>query len=192
VCAEAMEQVFVHDLTHVAAVGMGGPADSWFTEDFTPIYRRAEAEGLRRVAHAAEHGGPEEVRFAVDEFGAERIQHGIGVMADPDVVRMLVDRGIACDVCPGSNLALHAVATPEEHPLPAMIDAGIIVTLGSDDPPMFRTTLLDEYERAWSWCALDGEGLRALAADSLRASFAPDDAKAVWLDRLAAIPGPTV
>ena len=190
VCTEAMEQVFAHDLTHVAAIGMGGPADSWFTDDFTPIYRRAAAEGLHRVAHAAEHGGPEEVRFAVERFGAERIQHGIGVMADPEVVRMLVDRGIACDVCPGSNLALQAVASPEVHPLPAMIDAGITVTLGSDDPPMFRTTLLDEYERAWYWCGLDAEGVRVLAANSLRESFAADHLTAGWLDRLAAVPSP--
>ena len=185
VCAEAMEQVFAHDLTHVAAIGMGGPADNWFTDDFTPIYRRATAEGLHAVAHAAEHGGPDEVRFALEQFGVERIQHGIGVMSDPDVVQLLVDREVACDVCPGSNLALAAVAAPETHPLPAMLDAGITVTLGSDDPPMFQTSLLDEYERAWEWCDLDAEGLRRLATNSLRASFAPRDRVDRWIEQLA-------
>ena len=183
-CAEAMDQVFAHDLTHVAAIGMGGPADNWFTDDFSPIYRRAVAEGVRGVAHAAEHGSAAEVRFAVEQFGAERIQHGIGVMSDPDVVQMLVDRGVACDVCPGSNLALAAVASPEEHPLPAMLDAGITVTLGSDDPPMFQTSLLDEYERAWEWCSLDVDGIRQLAANSLQASFAPRNRVDGWIEQL--------
>lgn len=183
-CARAMDEVFTHDLTGIVAVGMGGPADSWTTDDFTPIYRQATSLGLASVAHAGEHGGADEVRFAIEEFGARRIQHGIGAMADPAVVAELVDQGIPCDVCPGSNLALNAVHSPAEHPLPAMLDAGITVTLGTDDPPMFQTNLLDEYQRAYEWCNLDRPGLRELAANSLRASFASTEAKAEWLSRL--------
>ncbi|MEO1057736.1 MAG: adenosine deaminase, partial [Actinomycetota bacterium] len=76
-----------------------------------------------------------------------------------------------CDVCPGSNLALHAVDGPESHPLPDMLAAGITVTLGSDDPPMFQTTLLDEYERAWTWAGLDLAGIEQLAQNSLDAAL---------------------
>ena len=170
-CAAAMDQVFEHDLSHVVAIGMGGPADTWTTDDFSPIYRKAEALGIPGVAHAGEHGGADEVRFAIEEFGARRIQHGIGAMQDPAVVELLVERGIACDVCPGSNLALKAVGSPEEHPLRAMIDAGVTVTLGTDDPPMFHTNLLDEYERAWEWCDLDEDGLARLAKNSLDAAL---------------------
>ena len=166
-----MDEVFAHDLDHVLAIGMGGPADSWTTDDFSPIYASARSLGIPGVAHAAEHGGADEVRFAVEQFGARRIQHGIGAMQDPSVVAMLVEGGIPCDVCPGSNLALHAVDGPESHPLPAMLDAGITVTLASDDPPMFQTSLLDEYERAWSWAGLDLTGLQTLAQNSLDAAF---------------------
>ncbi len=170
-CERAMEEVFAHDLDHVVAIGMGGPADTWATDDFSPIYARARSLGVPAVAHAAEHGGPEEVRFAIERFGARRIQHGIGAMADPAVVDLLVERDVPCDVCPGSNLALHAVDGPESHPLRAMLDAGITVTLGTDDPPMFHTTLLDEYERAWAWAGLDLDGLARLATNSLDAAL---------------------
>lgn len=168
-CATAMEQVFAHDLDHVLAIGMGGPADTWTTDDFGSIYERARSFGIPGVAHAGEHGGAHEVRFAIEEFQAQRIQHGIGAMQDPAVVDLLVERGIPCDVCPGSNVALHAVESAGEHPLPAMLDAGITVTLGTDDPPMFQTNLLDEYERAWDWCDLDLDGLGQLAQNSLDA-----------------------
>ena len=102
-------------------------------------------------------------------------------MSDPEVVALLVDRGIPCDVCPGSNLALHAVESTADHPLGAMLDAGVIVTLGTDDPPMFQTNLLAEYERAWDWCGLDLDGVTALARNSLEQSFAAPHDKATWL-----------
>ncbi|MEM9561010.1 MAG: adenosine deaminase [Actinomycetota bacterium] len=162
-CAEAMDEVF--------AVGMGGPADTWTTDDFRPIYDRARSLGIPAVAHAGEHGPASEVRFAIEEFGAVRIQHGIGAMQDQAVVDLLVDRGIACDVCPGSNLALLAVPEADAHPLPAMLDAGVTVTLGSDDPPMFQTSLLREYELAWSMADLDLDGLSRLASNSLDAAL---------------------
>jgi aminodeoxyfutalosine deaminase len=183
-CAVAMQEVFAHGTDHLVAVGMGGPADSWTTDDFAPIYVAARDHGLPGVSHAAEHGGPAEVRFAIEQFGAVRIQHGIGVMADPEVVAMLVDRQIACDVCPGSNLALHAVESAADHPLPQMLDAGIVVTLGTDDPPMFQTDLLAEYRRAWEWCDLDVDGVRALARNSIEHSFAAPADKVAWLSDL--------
>ncbi len=168
-CARAFDEVFAHNLDHVLAIGMGGPADRWATDRYQDIYAKARSLGIPGVSHAGEHGGADEVRFAVEEFQAVRIQHGIGTMHDPSVVELLVDRGIPCDVCPGSNLALHAVANAEAHPLSAMLDAGITVTLSTDDPPMFQTSLLDEYERAWNWCSLDMAGMEALAQNSLDA-----------------------
>lgn len=179
-CAAAMDEVLDHDLDHIVAIGMGGPADSWTTDDFAPIYHKARALGVPGVAHAAEHGGPEEVVFAVENFKARRVQHGIGVMRDPAAVQLLVEQGIPCDVCPGSNLALKAVTSAEEHPLAAMLDAGITVTLGTDDPPMFQTNLLAEYERAWQWCDLDLTGMKRLAKNSLDASFATPAQMATW------------
>ena len=184
-CADAMSQVFAHNLDHIVAIGMGGPADNWFTDDFASIYTTARSLGIPGVSHAAEHGGPAEVRFAIEQFEVERIQHGIGVVSDPEAVAMLVDRSIPCDVCPGSNLALHAVESADAHPLPHMLDAGITVTIGTDDPPMFQTNLLDDYRRAWDWCGLDEPGLRQLMRNSIDASYAAAVGKRRWLDALA-------
>lgn len=190
-CAVALDEVFAHGTDHVVAIGMGGPADTWRTDDFASIYATARDHGIAGVAHAGEHGGPDEVRFAVEQFEAVRIQHGIGAMSDPDVVALLVDRGIPCDVCPGSNLALHAVDSPETHPLRHMLDAGIIVTLGTDDPPMFQTDLLAEFERAWTWCDLDLAGSADLARNSIQHSFAADIDKSAWLRQIdASVTGP--
>jgi len=185
-CLEAMKTVFAHDTAHLAAVGMGGPADTWTTDDFVPIFDLARSVGIPAVSHAGEHGGADEVRFAVEQFGAVRIQHGIGAAQDPDVLQLLVDRDIACDVCPGSNLALAAVGSAAEHPLPAMLAAGVTITLGSDDPPMFQTRLLDEYERAWQWAGLSLDGVRALCRNSLERSFAPRERVAEWVTALDA------
>lgn len=171
-CERAMDEVLRHDLDDVVAIGMGGPADTWTTDDFSPIYARARALGIPAVSHAGEHGGADEVRFALERFGAVRIQHGIGAVQDPAVVAMLVDQGVPCDVCPVSNVALHAVAHADAHPLRTMLDAGITVTLGTDDPPMFQTTLLDQYEFAWTRAGVDLDGLQRLADNSLEASFA--------------------
>ncbi len=168
----ALDVVLAERDPRVIAVGMGGPSDNWPEEDFASAFVRVRDAGLHTVSHAGEHGPAWEVRHAVEEFGAERIQHGIGAMDDPAVVALLVERGIACDVCPASNVALAAVPSIDVHPLPAMLDAGITVTLGSDDPPLFATDLLAEYEHAWNLCGLDEAGLRALAENSLVESFA--------------------
>ena len=186
-CVSAMAEVLDYSTDHLVAVGMGGPADSWFTDDFTPIYEYARRLGLPGVAHAAEHGGPEEVRFAIEKFGVARIQHGIGVARDAGLMGEARDRGVAFDVCPGSNIALKAVRAPESHPLCQMISADLLVTLGTDDPPMFQTDLTSEYRRAWEWCRLDVAGLKGLARTSIEASFAPDNLKSTWLSRLAEV-----
>ena len=177
----ALDVVLAELHPRVVAIGMGGPADNWLTEDFGAAFTRAREAGLHTVSHAGEHGPAWEVRHALEEFGAERIQHGIGAMGDPEVVSMLVDQGVACDVCPGSNLALAAVSSLAAHPLPAMLDAGITVTLGSDDPPLFQTDLLSEYRHAWELCSLDEARLRQLANNSLVESFAPTGAVEAWL-----------
>ncbi|MEQ8839456.1 MAG: adenosine deaminase [Acidimicrobiales bacterium] len=178
---QALDVVLAELHPRVVAVGMGGPADNWRDEDFGTAFTRARDAGLHAVSHAGEHGPAWEVLHALDVFGAERIQHGIGAMGDPDVVARLVDEGVACDVCPGSNVALGAVVSLDAHPLPAMLDAGITVTLGSDDPPLFHTDLLSEYEHAWNLCDLDEGGLRTLAENSLIESFAPVAAVDTWL-----------
>ncbi len=177
----ALDVVLGHLHPRIVGIGMGGPADNWRDEDFGSAFTRARAAGLRTVSHAGEHGPAWEVRHAIEVFGAERVQHGIGAVGDPEVLALLVDRAIACDVCPGSNVALAAVPSIDVHPLPAMLEAGVTVTLGSDDPPLFSTSLLAEYEHAWNLAGLDEDGLAQLAKNSLSESFAPRDRVAAWI-----------
>lgn len=165
----------------VVALGMGGPSDRWWEDDFAPAFDRARKAGLRTVCHAGEHGPAREVRHAIESFGAERIQHGIATLEDPSVIDLVRERAIPCDVCPGSNVALKAVESFDAHPLAAMLEEGLIVTLGSDDPPLFHTDLLNEYRIAWQHGGLRENELSDLARNSLRESFASEDSKQRWL-----------
>lgn len=176
-----LDEVLAQLDPRIVALGMGGPADRWWEEDFGPAFERARKAGLRTVCHAGEHGPAKEVRHAIERFGAERIQHGIAAMEDPSVVELLLERAIPCDVCPGSNVALKAVPDFASHPLPRMVAAGLVVTLGSDDPPLFHTDLLNEYRIAWEHGGLREPELAALARNSIAASFANDVAKKSWL-----------
>lgn len=176
-----LDAVLAEHHPRVVALGMGGPSDRWWDQDFAPAFERARAAGLRTVCHAGEHGPAREVSHAIEAFGAERIQHGITAMDDPWVVELLLERAVPCDVCPGSNVALKAVANVGSHPLARMVEAGITVNLGSDDPPLFHTDLLNEYRIAWEHCGLGRKAVLELARTSIAESFAPEKDKARWL-----------
>lgn len=137
----------------VIAYGLGGDELAVPTEDFRPAYEFAAANGLRRVAHAGEIGGPESVREAIELLGAERIGHGIASARDPSLMTLLTELGIPLEVCPTSNLCTGALARQiaaatagiGDHPLPRLVRGMVPVTLSTDDPAMFATTLNREY-----------------------------------------------
>ncbi len=132
----------------VVGLGLGGFESRFPPEPYENAFRLAKDGGIGSVPHAGEVAGAESVRGAIDVLGADRIRHGIRAMEDPSVVRDIVDRGIVCDVCPVSNLRTGAVQSLEEHPLPAMLEAGILCSISTDDPAMFSTDLGYEYEVA--------------------------------------------
>jgi adenosine deaminase len=128
---------------------------------------------LHTVAHAGEHGGPESIRSALEHCRAERIDHGIRAIDDPSLLAHLAERRTALDVCPSSNVALAAVPSLEEHPLPKLRAAGVALTLNSDDPPLFGTSLTREYlllHRTWG---ISLEELAALSFGALDHAFVP-------------------
>jgi aminodeoxyfutalosine deaminase len=133
---------------------------------------------LRSVPHAGETTGPQTVWDALNLLGAERIGHGTSSAQDPALLAHLADTGVPLEVCPSSNIATRAVATFEEHPIRQFHDAGVTVTVNSDDPPMFGTTLNREYEIAAGLLDLDTAGVADLALAAVDASFAPDAVKA--------------
>ncbi|MFD0784432.1 adenosine deaminase [Micromonospora azadirachtae] len=151
--------------------GLGGPEIGVPRPQFKPYFDQARAAGLRSVPHAGETTGPQTIWDALRELGAERIGHGIAAAQDPELMAYLAEHRIAMEVCPTSNLRTRAVADLAEHPLPRLVEAGLLVTINSDDPPMFGTTLNDEYAVAAGLLGVGAEGIAGLARDAVTASF---------------------
>jgi adenosine deaminase len=167
--------------------GLGGPEVGVPRPQFARHFAAARAAGLHSVPHAGESTGPQTVRDAVEHLGAERIGHGIAAAQDPALMALLVERGIALEVCPTSNVCTRSVPSLQEHPLAALVDAGVTVTINSDDPPMFGTTLTREYAVAADLLSLDRSGVVDLARAAVDASFAPDAVKAALRAELDAV-----
>lgn len=166
-----------HRTDALVGFGLGGPEIGVPRPQFQPHFDAARAAGLRSVPHAGETTGPETVWDALRLLGAERIGHGTSSAQDPELLAHLAESGVPLEVCPSSNIATRAVATLDEHPIRAFRDAGVTITVNSDDPPMFGTTLNREYEIAADLLDLDHDGVAELARTAMRASFASDDVR---------------
>ena len=173
-----LEYALEHRTDALVGFGLGGPEIGVPRAQFQPHFDSARAAGLHSVPHAGETTGPETVWDAVRLLGAERIGHGCSAARDPELLAHLAETGVVLEVCPTSNLATRAVDRIEDHPLRAFVDAGVTVTINSDDPPMFSTTLNHDYEVAADLLDLDEGGVADLARAAVDASFAPDDVKA--------------
>ncbi|MER6093939.1 adenosine deaminase [Streptomyces bluensis] len=155
----------------LVSFGLGGPEIGVPRPQFKPYFDQAIAAGLRSVPHAGETTGPETVWDALTELRAERIGHGTSAAQDPKLLDHLAEQRIALEVCPTSNIATRAVRTLDEHPIKEFVRAGVLVTINSDDPPMFGTDLNNEYAVAARLLDLDEQGLAALAKNAVEASF---------------------
>jgi adenosine deaminase/aminodeoxyfutalosine deaminase len=159
----------------LVSFGLGGPEAGVPKAWFQPHFAKARAAGLHSVPHAGESAGPDAVVDALDLLGAERIGHGIAAARDEDLMARLRDEGVALEICPTSNVCTRSVPSLADHPLPLLVAAGVPVTVNSDDPPMFSTTLTDEYLVAADLLGLDLDGVADLARAAAMASFAPAD-----------------
>ncbi|TJZ93913.1 adenosine deaminase [Paracoccus gahaiensis] len=130
----------------ITGFGMGGAEQVHKPTDFAWSFDCAAEAGLGLTCHAGEWGGPDSVRQALD-LGCTRIGHGVRAIEDPALVRDLVERNITLEVCPGSNIALGVYPSWDAHPIARLADAGVRVTVSTDDPPFFHTTLRAEYDR---------------------------------------------
>ena len=172
----------------IVAYGIGGDELGLPTVDLRPVYDFVASRGMHRLIHAGEIGGPEIVRESVELLGAERIGHGIGVMRDERTMDFIAAKNIPLEVCPTSNLRTGALARQvgrsaagyEQHPLPSFFRRGLPVTLSSDDPAMFETTVSDEY-RHMHRMGLTAVELIGLAEASFHHSFLPPDEKQAML-----------
>lgn len=164
----------------IVAFGIGGDELQVPTAAFRPVYERATELGLHRLIHAGEVGGPEKIREAIELLGVERIGHGIAAIRDPRLMDLLAERKFPLEICPQSNLRTGALARLlardgariEDHPLPGLLRHGIPVVLSTDDPGLFHTTLLDEYDAARQMGLQDGE-LEQICETAFQHAFDP-------------------
>ncbi|MDT0269313.1 adenosine deaminase [Streptomyces sp. DSM 44915] len=162
----------------LVSFGLGGPEAGWPRALFKPYFDEAIAAGLHSVPHAGESTGPETVWDALTSLRAERIGHGVNAARDPELLAHLAREGVPLEVCPTSNVATGSVPSLAEHPLPRLVEAGVFVTVNTDDPPMFGTDLNREYLVAAELLGLDAAGVAGLARNAVTASFLDPAGKA--------------
>ncbi|GHG92517.1 adenosine deaminase [Streptomyces lanatus] len=162
-------------LDRITGIGLDSAEVGHPPVKFREVYEAAAALGLRRVAHAGEEGPPAYITEALDVLGVERVDHGLRCVEDPALVERLVRERVPLTLCPLSNVRLRTVDTLADHPLPAMLDAGLMCTVNSDDPAYFGGYAGDNFDAVRSALGLDRERLRELARNSFLASFLEDD-----------------
>lgn len=173
----------------VVALDLAGDESINLGREFLTVFHGAKQDGLKLSAHAGEWAGPESVRFAIEDMGADRIAHGVRVLEDKDVTLMARERGIPFLVCITSNVQSGVVESPEAHPLPAMIQAGLQVSVNTDDPSLSGISLTDEYRLAVEKMNLSVESLKGLILAATQAAFLPRREKRALGDRLQRVLG---
>lgn len=166
---------------NVVGIGIGGDEQKAPPELFREPYAYARHQGLRLTCHAGESAGPESIWGALN-LGAERIGHGLTAESDPELMEELATRQIPMEICLTSNLRTACCARLEDHPVRRYFDQGLMLTLNSDDPAMFSTSLTREYELAQADFGFTGEHLRELARNSFEASFLAAEKKLHFLN----------
>ncbi len=170
----------------IAAIGLDSAEVGNPPAKFERLFAKAREAGLRLTAHAGEEGPPSYIIDALDILGVERIDHGIRCMEDPELVERLVADRIPLTVCPLSNVRLRAVDTLADHPLPAMLAAGLNVSVNSDDPAYFGGYVDDNFSQLKAVFDVSDFDRARLAANSIHSSFASEERKAELLDELNA------
>lgn len=170
----------------IAGIGLDSAEVGNPPSKFVRLYQRAAEAGLRRIAHAGEEGPASYITDSLDLLGVERIDHGIRCMEDPALVQRLVEEQIPLTVCPLSNVRLRAVDTLANHPLPAMLSAGLNISVNSDDPAYFGGYVDDNFVQLAEVHGLTAAEQSTLAANSIRSSFASEARKAELLGEVRA------
>lgn len=168
----------------VCALGLAGIEGIVPDITYVDAFRVAHEAGLPVVPHAGETQGPESIRDALDHTGCVRIGHGVRCLEDAGIVRELRDRQIPIEVCPSSNVCLGVFPSFAEHPLPRLLDEGLYVTVNSDDPPMFDTSISDEFYRSVEAFEFDDNILWTLCLNAARASLLPEDRKRELIEKM--------
>jgi adenosine deaminase len=170
-------------------VGVGGDSTERGVDHraFAPVFARAKELGLRRTFHAGEDGPVDNIRAAFEDLGAERIDHGFRLLDDPELTQQIADAQVALTVCPISNLVIaNVIDDVGQHPFARQREAGVLVTINSDDPGMMGTTIEDDYEAIADGFGYDLTTMEDLALGAIGASWAPADEQAALRTRFLA------
>ena len=178
ICAAETHGAFLRGFGLAGAELVGRPGD------FAWSFDAAREAGLHLTAHAGEWGGPDMVADTIRDLRPERIGHGINAAKDPALVEQIAEHGIVLEVCPGSNVFLGAVPSWRDHPIADLMAKGVKVTVSTDDPPFFHTTMTREYETLASVFDLGEAEFETLARTALDAAFCDADTKARIAKRL--------
>ncbi len=172
----------------VVGIGLGGSEQLFPPEPFQPVYRRARDLGLRTTAHAGEAAGPESVWGVIRSLQVERIDHGTRVPEDAELIRFLAERRIPLTSCPGSNVATGVVASLDEHPIRRFVDAGLLVSVGTDDPAMFGLSLAGELAALQRRLGFTDNEIRRLVLNAIDSCWLPEDRLSALRSRVVADP----
>jgi adenosine deaminase len=172
-----------HPHPYVVGFSMAGDEENFPAADFAEVFTIAARAGLGCTIHAGEWGGPESVRAAL-ELPITRIGHGVRAVEDPALVAELAARGVVLECCPTSNVVLGVFPSYDEHPLPQLREAGVRVTLGSDDPPYFGATIAGEYEICAARMGFSEDELREITRTAIDAAFCAEGLKAALRGRV--------
>ncbi|GGA67149.1 aminodeoxyfutalosine deaminase [Edaphobacter acidisoli] len=172
-----------HEYPSIVGIGIGGDEARGGAELFRDLYREAAKAGLRLTAHAGESVGPASIWSAIN-IGAERLGHALSAQHDPELLDVLAQKQIPLEINVTSNVRTGCCASLNEHPVRRYFESGLMVTINSDDPPMFGSNLLEEYVLVQEQFEFTLEQMRELAANSVEASFLPPEHKIALLERV--------
>jgi len=170
----------------VVALGLGGTEVGYPPEWFAKWFEQAKVAGLHSAPHAGETEGPTSIWNAIQVLGAERIGHGVRAIEDPELVAYLAEKQIPLEVCPTSNICLGVYPSLSQHPFPRLYNAGVLLIVNSDDPPLFNTTMNDEVELLASAFRFGRDTINEILLNGVRHSFLPDEKKRLLEQRFRA------
>lgn len=162
---------------YVVGFGMGGDEAQFHPKDFAPAFNRAHKAGYATTNHAGEFGGPQSIRDTLNHLPVQRLGHGVRSIEDPELVKELANRQIPLELCPGSNISTDLFGSYPDHPFNRLKEAGCVVTLNSDDPPFFATSVGKEYDRVAEAYGYDEATLRQITLNALNAAFCDAELK---------------
>lgn len=170
----------------IIGIGLGGDERVAASEPFQAMYAEAAANGLRLTNHAGETTGPEAIWEALS-IGSERLGHALSAIRDPELIEELRKRQIPLELNPSSNMRTGVCPSFSAHPLREYFDAGLLVTLNSDDPAFFGSSVENEYRLAHTIQGFTKDELKQLAANSFHASFLPEEVKRQWISQIESL-----